>query len=637
MSSPLPEDPYISLGVPKDATSQTIKTKYRKLVLKFHPDKVQDEAAKQAATDQFHKIQKAYEVIGDEDRRARYDAQCKLAQLRKDAMERDRQGDESDARSEVRTPTRRTSTDTDRGASHTKASQRGAKASPRYEERRPGYTSASSYAAGDYFEPQHRPTSRKDAEYERAAKRQPPRSDRERSRGAAREAERVKHKEREARRDREIRRDRERKTAYIEEESESDSDEYETQDRRWAREDELKRARAPYHEQVRRDKEEATRGYYDTEERAHKVLAQADSAREYIGKAAKPKQRSSDEERRPSPVRMASSKDRTGYIKRAEGRPSVMVRRGSSKPKTASREADERRGSERRASVDDTRDARRPPPLTTSKSSPVDIKPPFDKQRAASVQVGASEQEEFVPPRFRRAETMPHVTTTRDSRRREPQKTSGLRQTETTDGLLSPGATPSTSPSKYTYRQEYADDTEYPTPDGYRTEVREPGATAQQNQRYTRSPSPMREADKTKGRTSSARYPASSPQRPAAPRTTSTSYVYNRSQPTQGVSEAYARPSIGRENSRRESPLYGEVPTTAGRERERERERERDSRSPRQTHSKYDTPPESARYQKDFNPEDIRVQSGYGSRRPSATTRPSYSSRQSSYNPVYVK
>merc|ERR1712072_838130 len=69
MSSPLPEDPYISLGVAKDATPQTIKTQYRKLVLKFHPDKVQDPALKQAAVDEFHKIQKAYEVVGDEDKR----------------------------------------------------------------------------------------------------------------------------------------------------------------------------------------------------------------------------------------------------------------------------------------------------------------------------------------------------------------------------------------------------------------------------------------------------------------------------------------------------------------------------------------------------------------------------------------
>ncbi|KAF2772987.1 heat shock protein DnaJ, partial [Teratosphaeria nubilosa] len=73
MGLPLPEDPYAALGVAKDASAATIKTQYRKLVLKCHPDKVQDEARKAAAVDNFHKIQTAYEIIGDEDRRSRYD------------------------------------------------------------------------------------------------------------------------------------------------------------------------------------------------------------------------------------------------------------------------------------------------------------------------------------------------------------------------------------------------------------------------------------------------------------------------------------------------------------------------------------------------------------------------------------
>ncbi|EGP87087.1 uncharacterized protein MYCGRDRAFT_29543, partial [Zymoseptoria tritici IPO323] len=64
---------YIALGVPKDATPAAIKTAHRKLVLKFHPDKVTDPAAKEAASDQFHRIQTAYEILIDEDRRGRYD------------------------------------------------------------------------------------------------------------------------------------------------------------------------------------------------------------------------------------------------------------------------------------------------------------------------------------------------------------------------------------------------------------------------------------------------------------------------------------------------------------------------------------------------------------------------------------
>ncbi|KXL41561.1 hypothetical protein M433DRAFT_72786, partial [Acidomyces richmondensis BFW] len=73
MGSPLPDDPYLALGVAKDATAAAIKTQYRKLVLKCHPDKIQDEAQKKAAVDRFHKIQTAYEILGDEDKKARYD------------------------------------------------------------------------------------------------------------------------------------------------------------------------------------------------------------------------------------------------------------------------------------------------------------------------------------------------------------------------------------------------------------------------------------------------------------------------------------------------------------------------------------------------------------------------------------
>jgi len=621
MGSPLPEDPYLALGLPKDASAATIKTTYRKLVLKFHPDKVQDDALKQAAVDQFHKIQTAYEIVGDEDRRQRYDAQCKLAELRKDVMEKQGSG----ARSEVRTAAYKMPTDSAKGgAFYARGPER--METPLYEERRPsGYANTS---PTDYFDTQ-RASSKKDSEYERSSsKHASPRDDRERSRSAAakdaKENERARQRERDSRRERDVRRDRDRKTAYVVEESGSSEDEYERQARRMNKEDELRRARGTYHDQARRDKEDAARGYYDTEERARKLYAQYDGAREYMQQSGRGKRRS-DDERRPSPPRMASSKDKLEYIKR-DGRPSVMVRRGSGRPSTAGRDTEERRAAgregERRSSVEEQR---KPPPLTTTKSSPADILPAFEKQRSQSVQVDAHDKEDFVAPKFRRSETMPSMVT-RESRRKEPQKGSSLRQTEIVDGYATPSVTPeynSTSPNKYRYQQEYADDHEYPTPDGYRTEVREPTGASKPSGRYTRSPSPMRERERDRARAASARYPTASPQRPAPlPRTTSTSYVYT---PGQGV-ETYSRPNMTRENSRMRDPmLYGEVPTTA-----------RDTRSPRQTQPKYSPPPEGVRYQKEIRPEDIRVASGYGSKRPSAATRPSYSRSGSNYKPVYA-
>lgn len=63
------KDYYEILGVSKDASAQTIKSAYRKLARKYHPDvnKAPDAQAK------FKDINEAYEVLGDENKRKRYD------------------------------------------------------------------------------------------------------------------------------------------------------------------------------------------------------------------------------------------------------------------------------------------------------------------------------------------------------------------------------------------------------------------------------------------------------------------------------------------------------------------------------------------------------------------------------------
>ncbi|KAF1968271.1 heat shock protein DnaJ, partial [Bimuria novae-zelandiae CBS 107.79] len=70
---PLPPDPYRALGLPKDVEQSVIKSTYRKLVLKCHPDKVTDVSLKAQKQEEFHKIQQAYELIGEEESRSRYD------------------------------------------------------------------------------------------------------------------------------------------------------------------------------------------------------------------------------------------------------------------------------------------------------------------------------------------------------------------------------------------------------------------------------------------------------------------------------------------------------------------------------------------------------------------------------------
>merc|ERR1719361_2709877 len=65
------KDYYEVLGVDKDADKKTIKKAYRKLALKWHPDKNPDN--KEAAEAKFKDIAQAYEVLSDDKKRKAYD------------------------------------------------------------------------------------------------------------------------------------------------------------------------------------------------------------------------------------------------------------------------------------------------------------------------------------------------------------------------------------------------------------------------------------------------------------------------------------------------------------------------------------------------------------------------------------
>jgi len=65
------DDYYKVLGVDKSASDNEIAKAYKKLALKYHPDKNQD--AKETATENFKRITEAYEVLHDADKRRQYD------------------------------------------------------------------------------------------------------------------------------------------------------------------------------------------------------------------------------------------------------------------------------------------------------------------------------------------------------------------------------------------------------------------------------------------------------------------------------------------------------------------------------------------------------------------------------------
>ncbi|WP_018249132.1 DnaJ domain-containing protein [Orenia marismortui] len=64
------EDYYKILGVNQDADSSKIKKAYRKLALKYHPDR---NSGDKNAEKRFKKISKAYEVLSDKQSRKEYD------------------------------------------------------------------------------------------------------------------------------------------------------------------------------------------------------------------------------------------------------------------------------------------------------------------------------------------------------------------------------------------------------------------------------------------------------------------------------------------------------------------------------------------------------------------------------------
>lgn len=64
-------DYYEVLGIPRGASKEEIKNAYRKLARKHHPDMNKDEP--KAAEEKFKEISEAYEVLADDQKRAKYD------------------------------------------------------------------------------------------------------------------------------------------------------------------------------------------------------------------------------------------------------------------------------------------------------------------------------------------------------------------------------------------------------------------------------------------------------------------------------------------------------------------------------------------------------------------------------------
>ena len=63
-------DYYEVLGVPRNASKEDLKKAYRKVAMKLHPDRNQGD---KQAEDKFKEASEAFETLGDQEKRSRYD------------------------------------------------------------------------------------------------------------------------------------------------------------------------------------------------------------------------------------------------------------------------------------------------------------------------------------------------------------------------------------------------------------------------------------------------------------------------------------------------------------------------------------------------------------------------------------
>lgn len=566
MSSPEPiEDPYVALGVAKDADTSAIRSAHRKLVLRFHPDRIKDEAERIKGKDVFQKVQQAYELLSDSARRSRYDDRVKLVQLRKEAMARE--------------PTVRMGTYPSRAPPSTPS--REFRDGRVYEERVP---TGSYFDEGyRYREDEPRTSSRKYDDYDRprsssgraekekksakwpekvaseipyniaiklkakAAKTKEALREKEKSREKESHVSSAKSRDRDQNRDR---LDKQSRRAYVEDDSSSDSDTatyvtvnrqpshsskvgYDSPPRAKARPEPTKRTTSSRHE----EDDDKWQGYHG-------------SARDYIERS-----------QRPGVSRTGSAQ--SAYWDTTDDRESA--RKGSSDNDRRSKPS-----KVRRPSMDDQKT--RPPPMPSRNSAPVGLaamqaqaerqaQVERDSTRKQRSSTGTTSSRSQQMPQMLRSQTMPSKPVRKGDA--VPIRSSNLKHAETHDSGYgsSGGQTPDlsgTSPPRHasTKYQIVDDDDE----DDVRTILVDP----EDNHRRTRSP-----ASPPKDRDSRRRPTVSAGDRSKSSRGASQSTVEMDSSRPIPHRQDSTRPAQPRSGSEREPPSMGRHNS----ERERERSR----------------------------------------------------------------
>jgi curved DNA-binding protein CbpA len=536
-ADPLP-DHFKALGVERNADSAAIKKAHRLLVLKCHPDKVTetDPVLKQQKAEQFHKIQKAYEVLIDEKERATYEANLTLEALRKEKLARG--GAPSSRDKSTRFESRPSGSSSSRYAT---------------EERRP---SAAYDDDEKYYDDRDRDRARTSTRskydtysaYPKSGS--SPRTEKESSRSTKATTERHRS-ERTKARDKDERRNHKFVSVDSESSSADEKARYEADYKRRSQEDEARRQGARKADD-RRSYEDPR---YDSSPSARKMSSQAEDAIRYLHKS----RAQVESEMRPSMAR-TSSRDyyESSRSSRKESSRPEPVRRSSARPKDRPASSSARDRERDRAfpeivewDGDESSSRRMPPSLSKHSSSPANIEIPRTMPQRSYTSAEAPRDHRTStspPPAFHRSQTMPSVshTSSRSSKPATVSRPSTLRETMTPEQSNQEPfpSVPVPQPSSGKSTKYY-----YPTPNGgvplrpddilaggHRTVLREPGSS----QRH-RSPEAI---------------PLSRP--PIGANRPSEANISKTAMPPPPMGRSSSSP-IREERGRSSRPLYGEV------------------------------------------------------------------------------
>ncbi|KAL2259120.1 hypothetical protein VTK26DRAFT_7329 [Humicola hyalothermophila] len=268
MTTTLPPDPWKALGIDRDADKAEIRSAYKKLVLKCHPDKVQDPTLKAQKQNEFQKVQQAYELLNDDAEKAKYEQKLKLAELQRAAAAKVQQEMKNSPNSSVpRSSPKYTTYDirTAEPASRHKSptSPSGGKVYTHYASAHTRSHEEVPSSRAYYFEEVDR-HARRTASYEKPSKRDEERREKDERRRRRDEEDLLKReKDRERERDREKERDREREREREKErEREREKADREREKEREARKAEKKRIEKEREKERRREREDRSRQPY---------------------------------------------------------------------------------------------------------------------------------------------------------------------------------------------------------------------------------------------------------------------------------------------------------------------------------------------------------------------------------------